>query len=66
MSTIKKRHVRRSRKEYQCQDCFEMIEKGSEYVYLYGMAHDGEVPYPLWICVECYARFENTRRKTKW
>jgi hypothetical protein len=53
MPTIKRRYVWQARKRYTCNSCFCVIDIGQSYVYLYGMAHYGEKPYPLHICEEC-------------
>ena len=58
MTTINKRHVKKSKKAYTCDDCNRTIKQGSEYVYLYGMAYKDERPYSLHICARCNRKAE--------
>lgn len=49
---IKRRHCK-ARKEYRCDDCHKKINVDEYYIYLFGMAHQNEKPYPLHICELC-------------
>lgn len=55
MPTLSKRHVRKSRKGYVCDDCGRGIVAGSSYWRLYGMAEVGEKPFTLRFCEACEA-----------
>ena len=54
-----RRSFYQARKEYRCDDCNQKISIGDFYIYLYGMAHYGEKPYPLHICQLC--DYENSQ-----
>ena len=58
MPVIKRRYCK-ARKEYKCDDCGQKIHIDDFYIYLLGMAHHGEKPYPLHICELC--DYENSR-----
>jgi hypothetical protein len=60
MPAINKRYVKKSRKDFYCDDCHKLIEKGSSYLYLYGMAEINEKPYSLRFCLACDNEFKES------
>lgn len=59
MPTLNKRYVKKSRKDFYCDDCNKLIPKGSSYLYLYGMVEHGDKPFPLHFCLSCDEEFQN-------
>jgi hypothetical protein len=60
MPTLNKRYVKKSRKDFYCDDCDKLIPKGSSYLYLYGMAEINDKSFSLHFCLPCDNEFNET------
>lgn len=45
MPLLETRHIKKTRKDRNCEDCGRSLPKGSAAVAMYGMAHEGEKPW---------------------
>jgi hypothetical protein len=53
MPTISCREVKKTRSSFKCPLCFKYFDAGEPSVVLFGMAHRGEPPYQIRICIPC-------------
>ena len=62
---LKRRDVKKSRKQYECDWCYSFIPVGTPYTYLYGAAEIGEKPYALRYCPYCQAEQDKMNADVK-
>jgi len=55
------RTIRTARKEHQCEECRNKIERGEKYIRLYGMAQTPDPPYEIKLCMKCDHWYQDRR-----